>query len=74
MSDTPATTARPTRTAVQGGVGWAVAVLLDEVVYDFSDTGLAALTVVLAAFLSWAQVMVENHIGHGFLRDVPPKP
>lgn len=62
---------RPTRTALQGGAGYAVAELVDSF-HDLSEVQIALLAVVLTIFFSWVQTTVENAIGKGFLRDVPP--
>jgi hypothetical protein len=63
-------TARGTRTAVQGGAGYAVAELVDTFI-DLNDTQLAALAVVLTIAFSWIQTTLEDWRGVAFLRDIP---
>lgn len=68
----PEKLARPTRTALQGGAGGALAVLIDETFYDLTDAGLMALALVLTTFIGWVQVTIEDYTGRALLRSIPP--
>lgn len=65
--------ARPTRTALQGGPIWAVMELIEAYnVYDFTDRQWGITLLAGTAAVGWIQVRIENHLGKGFLRRVPP--
>ena len=63
--------ARPARTAIQGGAGYAVAELVDSFV-GLTDGQVFWLAAVLTLAFSYAQTLIENHLGAGLLRQVPP--
>lgn len=62
--------ARGTRTAVQGGAGILLAELVDSLV-DLPDPTVVILAAILGGFVSWAQVVIEDAVGHAFLREIP---
>ena len=64
---------RPTRTAVQGGLAYGLVELADAFGADFTGRQYAAVLLVLTIVLSSVQAFIENRVGAGFLRDVPPK-
>ena len=64
---------RPARTAVQGGVAFGVTELLDSFnILPMDDRQYGAVLLLLTIVLGAAQAAVENYLGHGFLRRVPP--
>lgn len=64
--------ARPVRTAVQGGLGFAVTEFIDAFgIYDMDERQYGACAVILTVVFSGAQTLVENLWGKGFLRQVP---
>lgn len=63
--------ARPARTAIQGGAGYAVAELVDSFV-GLEDSQVFWLAAVLTLAFSYVQTLVENYLGAGLLRQVPP--
>ena len=67
-----AAVSRPTRTIGQGGAGLATAELLDTFL-DLSQAQVFLIALLLTPFYSWVQALVENRLGVGILRDVPPR-
>ncbi|NUO57299.1 MAG: hypothetical protein HOV78_11585 [Hamadaea sp.] len=64
---------RPARTAVQGGLAFAITELLDSFgILPMDERQYAAVLLILTIVLGAVQAAVENRIGKGFLRPVPP--
>lgn len=60
---------RPTRTAVQGGVSYAVVDFVDAFnIITMDDRQFGVSVILLTIVLSWLQVLVENYFMKGFLR------
>lgn len=67
--------ARPARTLIQSGPGWAVIELIESYeLYDFTDRQYGITLLLLTALASFVQNRLENRRGKGFfLRNVGPK-
>lgn len=66
---------RPIRTGQQGGAVYGLVETLTAFgAIDLSPRQYGAVVVFGTAGLAWAQVQVENRLGRGFLRAVPPRP
>lgn len=64
--------ARPVRTAAQMAPSFALVLLIDETVYDFSDAAFGALVVLVGVVFGFIQNALEDRQGQGwFLRKVP---
>lgn len=63
--------ARTARTGLQGTPAWLAVALLDTFV-DLSDKQFGLLVLILTGLIGWAQATVENAVGAGILRQVPP--
>lgn len=73
MTRVTQTVSRPTRTAVQGGIAFAITELLDSFnILPMDERQYAALLLLLTIVLGAVQVAAENRLGKGFLRAVPP--
>lgn len=64
--------ARPVRTATQIGAAAIVVEFVSAFLFDLSDRQYAAAVALLTLVFGWAQVVIENHIGKGFLRQPEP--
>lgn len=75
MSDTevPETVARPVRTTVQLVPAAVITEVIDAFFWDLDERQYAALLGLLTILFSFLQVVLENHTGKAFLRQVPPK-
>lgn len=61
---------RPVRTAIQGGAGYATVEFVNAFhIYNMDERQYAIAVVVLTALYSWLQVMAENYLLKGFLRE-----
>lgn len=67
-----AAVARPARTAGQGGLGFAVMAVIQSF-HHFTPEQYGALLLLFTIVFGWAQVLIENRLGKGILREVPPK-
>jgi hypothetical protein len=64
--------ARPVRTTVQGGAAFAVTEFIDAFgIVQMDERQYGACAVILTIVFSWAQTLIENGLGKGFLRRVP---
>lgn len=63
---------RPTRALGQGGTSWIIVELVDAFFFDLTDRQFGALVAGLTVAISWAQVVIENWAGVGFLRKPEP--
>lgn len=72
MSDQPEAINRPARTAVQAAPAWMVTEFVDAWLYDMSDRQFGALVALLTFLFAYGQVIIENKVGKGLLREVPP--
>lgn len=61
--------ARPVRTATQGGAGWVATEFVDAFLWNMSERQYGIAVVVLGTLIGWIQVLVENKVGVGFLRE-----
>lgn len=65
--------ARATRTAVQATPAWIITEMLDAFLVDMTERQYGVLVLFLTMVISWAQALIENRLGTGLLRAVPPK-
>jgi hypothetical protein len=66
--------ARPVRGLGQGGVGWVVVEAIEAFnIYDFTEKQYGLAVVIISALVSFLQNLLENKLGKGLLRKVPPK-
>lgn len=66
--------ARPVRTVVQGSPVWLLLELIEAYNwYDFTDRQWGVTLAIGTVVVSAVQNAVENHLGKGFLRNVPPR-
>lgn len=72
MSQISQAVARPTRTAAQLALSGTIIEFIDSMIVDLNDRGYAASVALLAVLIGWAQVLIENHTGKGFLRKPEP--
>ena len=63
--------ARTGRTAIQGTPAWLITLLVDSF-YDLTDYQFGLVALILTGAISYAQAEIENHLGKGLLRNVPP--
>lgn len=66
--------ARPVRTAIQSGPGWAIIEIIEAYeFYDFTDRQYGITLLILTVVAGYIQNALENRRGKGFfLRTVPP--
>ena len=65
---------RPARTAVQGGAAYILVELVEAFgLYDFTGRQYAITLLALTTLLASVQAALENRLGVGLLRQVPPK-
>lgn len=66
--------ARPARTAIQSGPGWAIVEIIEAFeIYDFTDRQYGITLLVLTVITGYIQNALENSRGKAFwLRTVPP--
>jgi hypothetical protein len=68
---------RPVRAVPQGGAAWLIVEAVEAFnIYDFTDRQYGLAIVILTPVVAWAQVLIENRFGKGFLRkpEPPAKP
>lgn len=63
--------ARPARTVIQGTPAWLITSLIDSF-YDLTDYQFGIVALLLTGAISYVQTEIENHLGKGLLRNVPP--
>lgn len=67
---TPATITRPVRTGIQGGAAYAVVEGINAFhIMNMDERQYAISVVLLTAVFAWLQVIVENFLGKGLLRN-----
>lgn len=65
--------ARPVRGAGQGSAAWLVTEAFEAFnIYDFTESQYGLSVLILSVLFTFIQTMIENKIGKGFLRQVPP--
>lgn len=65
--------ARPVRGVGQGGAGWAVIEVVEAFhIYEFDERQSIISIIILTALVSFLQNTIENRLGKGLLRNVPP--
>lgn len=72
MTRASAAITRPARTAIQAAPAYVVTEFVDAFLWDMDDRQYAAAAILLTLVFGWAQVLTENRLGKGLLRDVPP--
>lgn len=74
MSQVSESVARPVRGLGQGGVGWVVVEAIEAFnIYDFTEQQYGIAVVIVSAVVSFIQNALENRLGKGLLRSVPPR-
>lgn len=63
---------RPARTALQATPAFAVVAFVDAWIYDMTDVRFGAAVGLMTVLVGVGQNLVENRLGKGFLRRVPP--
>jgi len=63
--------ARPARTVIQATPAFLITELIDSF-HDLTDYQFGLVVLILTAGISWVQTTVENELGKGLLRQVPP--
>ena len=67
-----AAVSRPTRTAIQATPAVVLTDVVDVFLHNLTDREYGVIVALLTILIGWAQNLVENRLGKGLLRRVPP--